>query len=273
MAEAARRRRANEENQNPNLRNVNVMVDSHGLDVLIPTIPKPVKTDIKAGFKIPVLTEISGRPTYEKMKTLVHELARNALTVKVSFGGGKHGVLALVLGDDDFFEETEKRWEVPSTQGAFPVIPADVSAIQKKKIISKFIQDETDILITEAAEELLKGQFMDAVKECYIKELREGYSEYDNRSLHELIQHVKTKYATLDDHVLENIMAVFSEPPDLSVPVDVYYAKQEECQRQAEASDDPIKDGDMVRMLQKHMGDSGTLTKKKIKFDKRAKEE
>ena len=269
MAEAVLRRRAGDENRDPNLRDVNVTVDGYGLDVLIPTIPKPVKADIKAGFKIQVLTEIKGRPTYEKMKTLVHELARNALTVKVSFGGGKHGVLALVLGDDAFFEETEKHWVVPATQGAFPAIPADASPIQKKKIISKFIQTETDILIVEAAEELLKGQFMDAVEECYFKELRQGYSEYDNRSLYDLIKHVKDKYATLDDHVLEDIMTVLAEPPDLTMPIDVYYAKQEECQRQAEASEDPIRDSDMVRMLQKHMGDSGTLTKKKIKFDKK----
>ena len=29
----------------------------------------------------------------------------------------------------------------------------------------------------------------------------------------------------------------------------------------------------MMRMLQKHMGDSGTLTKKRVKFDKRDKAE
>ena len=81
----------------------------------------------------------------------------------------------------------------------------------------------------------------------------------------------KTKYVTLDNHVLEDILAVFAVPPDLSVPIDVYFKKQEECQRQAEGSDDPIKGGDMVRMLQNHMGDSGTLTKKRVKFDKRAK--
>ena len=97
----------------------------------------------------------------------------------------------------------------------------------------------------------------------------------DNRSLFELIKHVKTKYATLDDHVLEDILAVFAEPPDLSVPIGVYFERQEECQQQAEESDDPITitDGDMVRMLQKHTGDSGTLTKKRVKFDKRDKAE
>ena len=78
----------------------------------------------------------------------------------------------------------------------------------------------------------------------HIKELRQGYSEYNNRSLFELIEHVKTKYATLDNHVHEDILAVFAEPPDLSVPIDVYSEKQEECQRQAEGSDDPITDVD-----------------------------
>ena len=112
---------------------------------------------------------------------------------------------------------------------------------------------------------------MKAIEECYIKELPEGYSEYDNGSLFELIERVKNKYVILDDCVLENIMAVFAGPPDLSMPINVYYAKQEECQRQGEASDDPVKDGDMVRMLQKHMGDSGTLIKKEIKFDKKDK--
>ena len=66
---------------------------------------------------------------------------------------------------------------------------------------------------------------------------------------------------------------MFAEPPNLSVPIDVYFEKQEECQRQAEGSDDPITDGDMVRMLQKHIGDSGTLTKKRVKFNKRDKAE
>ena len=76
-----------DKNRNPNLRDVNVTVEGQGLDVMIPTIPKPNKADIKAGFKIQVLTVIKGKPTYEKMKTAIHQLARNARTVKVSFGG------------------------------------------------------------------------------------------------------------------------------------------------------------------------------------------
>ena len=42
------------------------------------------------------------------------------------------------------------------------------------------------------------------------------------------MKHVKTKYATLDDHVLEDILAVCAVPPDLSVLIDIYVEKQEE---------------------------------------------
>jgi hypothetical protein len=51
-------------------------------------------------------------------------------------------VLALVIGDDKFFDKTGKQWVVPETQGAFPTIAANALAINKKKIISKFIQDK-----------------------------------------------------------------------------------------------------------------------------------
>ena len=124
-------------------------------------------------------------------------------------------MLALVIGDDEFPKETGKGWLVPDTQGAIPTIAANASAINKKKTIPKFIQVETDILIVELAKELLKGQVVDAIDECYIKELRQGYSEYDNRILFELLEHVKTKYAALGNHVLADICATVEEPPNL----------------------------------------------------------
>ena len=54
---------------------------------------------------------------------------------------------------------------------------------------------------------------MEAIEEFYIKELCQGYSEYDNCPLIELIEHVKIKYAMLDDHVLGGILAVFAVHP------------------------------------------------------------
>ena len=104
-----------DENLNPNLRDANVTVNGQGLDIMIPTIPRPNKEDIKAGFIFKVLTIIKGKPTYEKVKEIVLKLSKNALTVKVSFGDDKHGVLALLIGDDEFLKETGKDRLVPIT--------------------------------------------------------------------------------------------------------------------------------------------------------------
>ena len=59
-----------DENINPNLRDVNVIVDCQGLDIIIPTIPRLNKEDVKVGFRYKVLTVIKGKPTYEKMKEI-----------------------------------------------------------------------------------------------------------------------------------------------------------------------------------------------------------
>ena len=258
----------NANNPNPN---INVQLDDAALDTFIPKIPMANNAAIKEKFKYQVLTPLEGEPTYEQMKEIRRQLARNALTSKVTFGGGKHGCLPLVIGGTLFTQETQQTWTLPSSQGSYPTFNANLSVADKKKAISNFIEEETDLKIVKATEEILKNEFIDAIEEKFIKKLREGYAEYDNRSLLDLLKHVDEKYAKLDEHVLQEIMARFDESPDLSLPIDVYYEKQEECQRQAKDTEHPIQEKTMVLKLQEHMGESGTLTKKKIKFRKKNK--
>lgn len=161
---------------------------------------------IKAGFKYSTRMVIEDRPTYEKIKDVKRQLAWNALTINLSFGGGKHGVLAVGLEDAEFLAETGQDCNVQASQRAFQTLMANTLKINKKKTISGFIQDEMDFNFLEAAKELLKVQFIKLIKVCSIKELRQGYSKYDNCSLFELLEYVNTKYSSLDDHVLKDIM-------------------------------------------------------------------
>ena len=122
----------------------------------------------------------------------------------------------------------------------------------------------------KATKELLKGQFTDCIEECYIEELRKGYSKYNNCSLLNLLEHVNTKYASLDNHVLKYIMERFIKVTDLAVLLDEY-KKQAEYQRQVKNTNHKTKDADIFLKLQEHMGTSGALTQKKIKFGKKSK--
>ena len=132
---------------------------------------------------------------------------------------------------------------------------------------------ETDIKIVEAVGNLLKAQLIESVEECYIREIHQGdYIEYDDRSLLNILTHIKDKYGNMDAHILKANLKVFGEEPQMDNPIDDYFAKQEQCQRIAETSKYEITDDDMVAMLVEHMGNTGTLTKSTVKFNKQLDE-
>jgi hypothetical protein len=276
-AQSRNTRVRNDENANPNVGDprqvnpaaVNVTVAGAGLDMYIPTIPEVRESDIKSKFKVKVLTPIDGRPTYEKMRALTQELGRNALGIQVPFGGGKRGCLGLVYSQQKFQAEANHEWSVPESEGAYPNFAADATEDDKKKEISQFIEREKGIKTVEATEELLKGMFIEAIDEDYVVELKEGLREYDGRTLQELLSHV-SKYAKMDDEVHRHILLDFQKPPNMDLPIDKYFAKQEECRKLVADNENPITDAAMVLQLTQHMGKVPSLTKKTVKFKKRS---
>ena len=250
----------------------NVTVVGAGLDTFIPVIPEVRETDITALFKVKQLTPIDGRPTYESANLCEQELGRNALAIKVPFGGGKKGCLGVVYSDAKYLAEAGHAWTVPASQGTYPTFPTGATDQEKKAIISKFIQDEKGIKTVEQVEELLKNMFVAAIDEDYIVELKQGLSEYDGRTLRELLAHYK-KYGKMDDTVHSKIMETFREAPDLDVPIDKYFAKQEECQKLVVDTDNPINDAAMVLQLTQHLGKNASLSKLTVRFKKKASAE
>ena len=253
--------------------NPNITVRASGLDTYIPTIPKVNESDIKAKFKTDSITPIDGDPTFEKMQLAEQELARNALTAKVHFGGGTRGCLGVVYTPTKYIAETGTNWIVPTTKGAYPTFPTNATDDEKKLAISEFIRDEHGIKVVEAVQELLKNQFIEAIDEDYILELKQGIQEWNGRSLLDLLTHVRTNYATMDDLVYNDIMKRFSEPPDMDLPIDKYFTKQDECYLLASDSDNPITDAAMVLQLTTHMAATGMINRSVTKFKRQAKPE
>ena len=74
----------------------------------------------------------------------------------------------------------------------------------------------------------------------------------------------------MDDSVYQDLMERFRRPPDMDVPIDKYYRKQEECQLISQDSDDPITDKGMVIMLTTHLSQTGLINKQVTKFKKQS---
>ena len=77
----------------------------------------------------------------------------------------------------------------------------------------------------------------------------------------------------MDDIVYNSIMKLFVEPPNMDLPIDKYFTKQEECRLLASDSDNPITDATMVLQLTTHMSATGIINRSVTKFKRQGKPE
>ena len=80
-----------------------------------------------------------------------------------------------------------------------------------------------NIKMAEVTQELLKNQFLESVPEEYYLELNTGVLLYDGSTMYDLLTHVLTNCAKLDDHLVISNKKEFKEAPDLTCTIDTYY--------------------------------------------------
>ena len=239
------------------------------LDTLIPVIPAASSENIKSRFKYQKLTTITGKPNHTNLEVVTNELAQNAITSKTIFGCPKRGCLGALKSAAVYLKMSGVAWNVPASEGAYPVFGPNNDEHEKKKKISQFIKRETDLLKLEATEVLLKDQLIECVEDAYIRTLRKGDElMYDGRSVFEILNQLNKTYGVGDKHTIAAKMKKFLEKPDPEEELDVYFSKQEQCQKVVKDSKTPIREADMVLELVEHMDATGTYTKATVKFNR-----
>ena len=97
--------------------------------------------------------------------------------------------------------------------------------------------------------------------------------DYDGVTLVDMLKHLRDEYAPQDVDFLEKVLNEFEEPPDLTKPIDTYFAKQERCQRLLAESEDPIEERTMVVKATQHLGKDPSLAKKTVQVRELSKPE
>ena len=77
-----------------------------------------------------------------------------------------------------------------------------INDAKKKREVATFMLTEHNIKKAEVTQELLKNQFLEAVPEDYYLKLNAGVLRYDGSTVYDLLTHVFTNYAKLDDHLV-----------------------------------------------------------------------
>ena len=229
------------------------------IDSYIPNIPDVNADDITTQMPHSRLTKLDDEPTYDQFYIVREELYRNALAIESTLGGGDSGHLGVAMDGAAFTTLTGETWTVPAKQGIFPTFPTGATDDNKKRIIAEFIRDESARRVAEAVGKILRKQLLDCVNEEYVMELEDEIFRYDKVSVVDILAHILNNYAEIDDNMLRRNKEEFEKEPDMSLPLDVYYKKQERCQKIALDGKVPISEEEMVLLLQIHMGQSGLL--------------
>ena len=122
-------------------------VYASAMDTYVPTIPDPKPDDIKRRFKHPTLYPIEDEPDYEQMCVVRKRLFRNAIAIKYTFGGKRHGHLGSVQRPAVYHTEAGQAWTVPTYGGMYPTFSDGATNDEKKREAAEFINRETHIKI------------------------------------------------------------------------------------------------------------------------------
>ena len=136
------------------------------------------------------------------MSTIREEMFRNSIDVKSTFGGGRHGHYGSLQNSVTYLIEAGEPWTVPKTGGVYPTFAAGMNDAEKKREVATFMITEHNIKKAEVTQELLKNQFLEAVPKDYYLELNAGVLCYDGSTVYDLLTHVFSNYAKLDDHLV-----------------------------------------------------------------------
>ena len=96
---------------------------------------------MKAGFTYPTIESQPGLPLYQSIHATHTKLKENTPSVQTNLGGGRHGLLGLVLKDTTYTTVSGNPFMKPTNPGILPTIPANATGPQISELVRQYTQD------------------------------------------------------------------------------------------------------------------------------------
>ena len=219
------------------------------------------RDDVLGLMPYPVLTKISGEPTYQNMKVWKKEMNANLIAVETPliWGRGK-GMLGELQDDIIFVARNGNPYNPPNAAPAeYPNIPVGASVTERERL-----KADNDLAkkfwITAGHARRLAVKIGAAALEPFVyaelDDPDEGLSAIEIRDLYD---HVMDRFANISQNEIDENLARFNEGIDPTRTLAVYTRKQELCQEIAADADVPITEATMVTTGTKHAVATGGL--------------
>ena len=141
-------------------------------------------------YPYPILTKITGEPTYTSISTLQCKIYANARAIDSPFGGGQNGHLGVIMDIAAYTAQVGVSFFAPAHPGPTPVHAAGTTGpmiTAANRAYDRLVQDYHTYRQTVRE---LKQQLIAAVNPLYIKTLEDDKFGYANVSPDTILAHL-----------------------------------------------------------------------------------
>ena len=203
---------------------------------------------INSVFEYPVLSKITGRPTYSSLKIIKDELKANSGKVQCELGGGNNGHLGLVLSDVEYaLVNPNDPYVRPAHPG--PNAPVGTTQLQNTNLREQYNEEIRLFREANQVESALIKQLADALPPHYLKKYRNQYSNKISTPIRTILAELFKTYGAITEEQLSDKEATLkSHIFDIAQPLVELFNSVEELQEIATASESPYTDKQLVAL-------------------------
>jgi hypothetical protein len=216
---------------------------------------------VLAVMPCPVLTKISGEPTYQAMKTWHKEMSSNLISVRMPTDWGRDkGLLGELQDPIIFLARNGNAYNPPAAAPpTYPVIIAGATTAQREQARAVHATESIFWATAMHGRRIAVNIGSAAFDEFVYAELDDPDEGLNGITVRDLYDHIMDRFAHISQQEIDENLATFNEGIDPSKTLAIYTRKQELCQHVANDADVPITEATMVTTGTKHAVATGGM--------------
>ena len=211
--------------------------------------------------------------TFHTLETNELELLENALAVPSMRGDGVSGHAYLVLGPTEYTNRANGTDFDPPTNPGTPPAMAGLSTAQIATATGNYKEAKEEWNIYTAMKTVLKSQILECINEKYYSSLIASSNGITNLSVFDILTYLRSQHIVITDQQLRDNRDALLAPWSPDDSMEPLWLRIRNIVKFAEAGDDPINDGTLVRATKKVLQDTGVFSRAVEMWDDKTKPE
>jgi hypothetical protein len=204
--------------------------------------------EIINGFPNPIIPKIYHEPTFEDIQETTRLLNDNAISIPSMAGGGAHGHLGIITTQVEYAAISTSPWVKPYNPNAIPIIPPVTTAVDAAQIARMHAECRRIYTNRINVDQALKKLILEAYDNMYTSQLEYYLLQYENRSVLEILMHLKQTYGFINPTQLAENYNKMTASINFQDPIETIFKHIEDGVRYANAGAQPYTEAQYVNI-------------------------